>query len=80
VKPSLAAAAGLYLHAQQNAPLSPLHIQNHGTKFQDLDPVDFWSGLFSVRPEAKADWASGSYLVGPDGSLTLSHYHYDSSD
>jgi len=79
-KPPLARASGLYLHASQNAPLSPFQIQEEGTKYQDLGPGFFASGAFQVSPTCDAPWGAGSYAIASDGTLTLAHFNYDSSD
>lgn len=84
-KPRLADAAGKYLHAEQNAPLSPFAIQSDGIRYGDLSPEDFGPGkygcpLFRVSPEKSARWGSGSYAIRPDGTLTPAHFNYDSSD
>jgi hypothetical protein len=84
-KPRLADAAGKFLHAEQNAPLSPFAIQSDGIRYQDLSAEDFAPGkggrpLFRVSPEKGAAWGSGSYAVAADGTLTLACFSYDSSD
>jgi hypothetical protein len=81
-KPSLSEASGRFLHARQDAPLTPYEVQKNGTKYQDL-PAEAFEGRdprLQVRPGGPALWGWGSYEVSPDGTLKLFHYHYDSSD
>lgn len=75
----LKAAIGKYLHASQNAPLSPYMIDTEGMMYQDLPPEHFADGCFEIKGERFAAWGYGSYLIEPEGELVISDYHYDSS-
>lgn len=80
MKPSLADAAGLYLHAYQTAPISPYEVQRDRTLYQDLWAEHFKEGLFRVSPDGQAPYLWASYAVKPDGQLVLVSYNLDSSD
>lgn len=79
VKKPLAEAAGKYLHARQDAPLSPFAIQRGGIRYQDVSPDAFAKGQFWLSTKREAAWGSGSYAIAPDGKLTVAHFNYDSS-